>query len=131
MYRSYHVSRTQYYVSHIPCTAHTAYQHTVNRLYYVPRILHIPLYLQVTDASSGYKAIHFYDWSYDWVYFTSTEDPNNFNEGLPRIRHVWRVKGADQTSQLTRLFKINAVECEEYRKITVYLQGHSPEVQGV
>jgi len=48
---------------------------------------------EVTDTGSGYEAIHFYDETFDWVYYSSTEIEENRGHGLPRIRNVWRVKG--------------------------------------
>nr|XP_018666654.1 dipeptidyl peptidase 4-like isoform X1 [Ciona intestinalis] len=49
---------------------------------------------EVTDTSSGYSPIYFYDEINDWIYFTSTELESKPSAGLPRIRHMWRVKGS-------------------------------------
>jgi len=48
---------------------------------------------EVTDTGGGYTGIHFYDETFDWLYYTSTELDDDRGNGLPRIRNVWRVKG--------------------------------------
>ncbi|XP_076815585.1 dipeptidyl peptidase 4-like [Clavelina lepadiformis] len=48
---------------------------------------------EVTDTSYGYFAVYHYDETFDWIYFTSTEAEDNPGKGLPRNRHMWRVKG--------------------------------------
>ncbi|CAK8692165.1 unnamed protein product [Clavelina lepadiformis] len=48
---------------------------------------------EVTDTGYGYTSIYYYDETFDWVYFTSTEMVDSEGQGLPRIRHMWRVKG--------------------------------------
>nr|XP_039260167.1 dipeptidyl peptidase 4-like isoform X1 [Styela clava] len=47
---------------------------------------------EVTDTGSGDQAIFFYDETNEWIYYTSTEKAEESGEGLPRIRHLWRVK---------------------------------------
>ncbi|XP_039260168.2 dipeptidyl peptidase 4-like isoform X2 [Styela clava] len=47
---------------------------------------------EVTDTGSGDQAIFFHDETNEWIYYTSTEKAEESGEGLPRIRHLWRVK---------------------------------------
>ncbi|XP_039260170.2 dipeptidyl peptidase 4-like [Styela clava] len=47
---------------------------------------------EITDTGIGDHAIFFYDETNDWIYYTSTEKAEESGEGLPRIRHLWRVK---------------------------------------
>ncbi|XP_078490198.1 dipeptidyl peptidase 4-like isoform X2 [Ciona intestinalis] len=49
---------------------------------------------EVTDTNEGYSPIYFYDEINNWIYFTSTELENKPGTALPRIRHMWRVKGS-------------------------------------
>nr|XP_026692095.1 prolyl endopeptidase FAP-like isoform X3 [Ciona intestinalis] len=49
---------------------------------------------EVTDTNEGYSPIYFYDEINDWIYFTSTELESKPGTALPRIRHIWRVKGS-------------------------------------
>nr|XP_039260180.1 dipeptidyl peptidase 4-like [Styela clava] len=54
---------------------------------------------EVVHRSPAGEALHFYDKRNDYAYFTSTEVEGT-EDGLPRIRHLWKVKAhGDRTRE--------------------------------
>merc|ERR1719454_324434 len=87
---------------------------------------------EVSDAGSGYESVHCYDEVNDLVYFTSTEDPANPGQELPRIRHLWSTKGRGEDKSRTCLTQYLDTEYEPTINRCRYIDpSFSPDCSGV